>query len=224
MAEKLTEELLPVPAPRPTQRPHPDDEYVDEIRIHVQERWKESEVSGDEWRFSGVVRFFRKGRQLWCRATSNMAVAVAAVPWWWHTANETDEWKRLPDAVDESLCCQPGCWETWYVEYQQKKLFHHRGDAVHPDAYLYTRPQRRRYCYAHKGRGDCGLDDSDSNYELVGTNPAWTPSDVDWSSRCGVRDPRTGMRCLSEREAHRRTRAAGEPVLHGAAVFWTDDE
>lgn len=40
---------------------HPDDERFDEIHISVVERWKESELSGDEWRFSYLAEIKRKG-------------------------------------------------------------------------------------------------------------------------------------------------------------------
>src|SRR3989304_10108915 len=43
---------------------HPDDEWVDEIKLEVVPRYKESELSGDEWRVSTKISIFRKGHLL----------------------------------------------------------------------------------------------------------------------------------------------------------------
>lgn len=40
---------------------HPDDPFIDSVRIQIVERYKTSGISGDEWRFSYVVEMIRKG-------------------------------------------------------------------------------------------------------------------------------------------------------------------
>lgn len=42
-------------------KPHRCCEGVDRIDIECVERWKESGLSGDEWRFSYVARAYFKG-------------------------------------------------------------------------------------------------------------------------------------------------------------------
>ncbi len=40
----------------------PDAQAFDEVRIRTVPRWKESGLSGDEWRISATVEFWRKGK------------------------------------------------------------------------------------------------------------------------------------------------------------------
>ena len=40
---------------------HPRDKFIDYGSIELVERFKESEISGDEWRFNYVTRLHRKG-------------------------------------------------------------------------------------------------------------------------------------------------------------------
>lgn len=44
--------------------PHPDAERFDAVTVETVERWKESELSGDEWRFSYVATFWSHGQAI----------------------------------------------------------------------------------------------------------------------------------------------------------------
>jgi hypothetical protein len=69
-------------------------------------------------------------------------------------AGETKiEYAKFPNI--ENLCFQPGCPNPYTVEYTIKK----REDYQTYDAY-------RRFCDDHRGRGDCGLDDANDNYDI----------------------------------------------------------
>lgn len=196
---------------------HHDDEYIDRITIDLVERWKESELSGDEWRFSTVLRFFRKGHEVWSKGFNRMETAVAALPWFFRVAGEIggtrgeNEYKHLPD--ENERCSQPGCRNTWAVEYKPKKFFSRQGyEKANEESSFST--HHVRFCSRHRRRGDCGLEDADSNYELVRENPNAAAEDA--RDTCRSIDRLTGMRCTLKLSEH-----AGKD--HTAASTWTND-
>ena len=146
---------------------HDDDEYWDEIHMVTVPRWKESELSGDEWRFSVKVEFLRKGHVVYTTGFSTLEYAMKALAslpdrmqW-----DDRDGFKQLPAEIDNSYCFNPGCREKATVEYRLKKEYcqvapHDGGHEPYFDT-------RRRFCEKHKDRGDCGFEDSDMNYEKV---------------------------------------------------------
>lgn len=156
---------------------HESDQWFDAVSVRVQERYKESELSGDEWRFLYVITLSRKGVVLARRGTSrldwtlnqlaSMTGDLAPVG---NDQELEQSWRDksqklfgVPDPNFEQFCAQPGCPDLATVEYRLKKSYCNRcghGDAPH-------REERRRFCDAHMRRGDCGLDDADDNYELV---------------------------------------------------------
>lgn len=150
---------------------HPDDSFYDDVQITVVERYKTSGLSGDEWRFSYLIELRRKGVTVAKRPVGSMAYAVVAAaaavqvgfaelemdPMW-----ETVPWSQVPN---EGFCCQPGCKEKATSTYAMKKLF--------ADGNTFEKPNGedgvtsvREFCRRHRRRGDCGLDDADSNYEV----------------------------------------------------------
>lgn len=145
--------------------PHPDDEWYDELVVRCVERWKESELSGDEYRFSYVLEFRRKGHTLVERGYSRWPWALAHVP--------ADALNDYPAGADDDhddapvitnrwdFCFQPGCPDLAEREFRILKLYSRQGEerAMTPgDDY------RFRFCARHaQHRGDCGLLDSDAN-------------------------------------------------------------
>lgn len=195
-----------VPNEKPDRRPeivrHDDDDYIDEIRIALVERYKTSELSGDEWRFTAAIRFFRKGVKVWSRGFSNMAIAAASLGWFYNVAREDPEFKPI---LDEHLCAQPGCNRGWAYEYRLKVGYTKRGEKLDQERWGQFRDRHIRFCAQHKTRGDCGLSDADVNYELVATNEAAVAEyEVEVAGkRCHEVDPRTGVRCELQRgQAH----------------------
>ncbi|MBL0320534.1 MAG: hypothetical protein IPP74_14760 [Alphaproteobacteria bacterium] len=145
------------------QRRHRDDEHYDEIKIRMVPRWKSSEMSGDEWRVSAVVEFYRKGHLVFERGFGRMSAAVAAIPWFFLAAGENGETKPIPKALENSLCQQVGCGNTATIRYRLKKEYSRDGSfKKDPTFQLVT-----QFCDKHKRRGDCGMEDSDMNYEEI---------------------------------------------------------
>ena len=145
---------------------HRDDaSYVDEIRIETVSRYKTSGLSGDEWRISAVMKFYRKGELLWQGTFGDVSSAANALPYFMMTARlgEHGEFKFLNN--DDILCFQPGCAERSTVIYALKSQFSREGyeKKVDQDFMRYC----RGFCDKHKKRGDCGLEDADSNYILI---------------------------------------------------------
>jgi hypothetical protein len=146
---------------------HPDFELIDEVRIRVVERWKESELSGSEWRFSNVVECLHKGVVLKARSFgSRMEWALLGVG---SAAMEAGD-SGVPDevsALEKIVCAQPGCRAPAEVFYRVKALYDNTGHMEElPHSYsaadaVYV----IRFCRRHKHRGDCALQDADHNYE-----------------------------------------------------------
>ena len=144
---------------------HPEDERFDRIVIEVNPRWKESELSGDEWRFSYVIKAYRKGELIIQRSWSTLEYAVGALYYTLHIGPQDGEyfdreaWERT-----KILCDQPGCAEVATVFYHRKKPYTNRGAELVAETRHY---QYRQFCSKHRHRGDCDLDDADHNYEQI---------------------------------------------------------
>lgn len=143
---------------------HRDDEGFDRITIEVVPRFKTSGLSGDEWRVSSVIRFYRKGVQVFERGFSSMENAVRFLPWV-EAVEAKEQNSAWPIKGDELKCFQPGCAELATVEYQLKKEYSDQGEGPLPADKTWK--MRRRFCKAHAHRGDCGLEDADENYEII---------------------------------------------------------
>ena len=155
---------------RPYYERHRDDEIIDEITFKTVPRYKTSGLSGDEWRVSTAVELKRKGEVMATGTYHSIKDAAAHLPWFLRTWIETlseegsDRWSKRIKA-DESTCHQPGCAEPATVFYSLKKQFSREG--YEKDLTGYHCEVRRAFCDRHKTRGDCGLEDSDTNYEKV---------------------------------------------------------
>lgn len=147
---------------KPWYERHDDDEYFDEIIIKTRPRWKTSGMSGDEWRTSASITVKRKGHTILETSTNKIRSAAAYLPWLLLTMFEQDHVTRLPDFLDHSLCFQPGCDNPAVSVYRLKQDYCASGKAHE----LHTET-RLAFCRTHLERGDCGLKDSDSNYEVV---------------------------------------------------------
>lgn len=146
-------------------KPHEDDSRYDYIELKSVERWKESELSGDEWRFSFVALFYKKGFVLKRLGGLNMMDLISEVGSVRDRGNSGDDPELLEAAGDlNRFCFQPACIELATIEYRLTDAWCRHGNKE----YTYTgRDIRRRYCNKHKGRGDCALEDSDANYTTV---------------------------------------------------------
>lgn len=137
----------------------PDSQAFDEVRITTHPRWKESEISGDEWRISARIDYFLKGQLVGSRSWRNAATALRYGDY--GVVDMFEMGKGLEKYPDISaLCDQEGCKNEATIRMALKKRY--RNDGSHYDP-LY--PEYRCFCDSHKHRGDCGLDDADNNYE-----------------------------------------------------------
>lgn len=143
--------------------PHPDAERFDSVTISTIPRWKESELSGDEYRFSYVVTFFRNGMAV-AASSSGRSVKDALILAYQKFDNiETIDNGGFMGPLDE-FCCQPSCSNLWVVLMHPIKRYSKRGEElVRP----YGEDDVRAFCEQHRHRGDCALDDADINYKIV---------------------------------------------------------
>lgn len=149
-----------------------DFEWWDSVVIRAVPRWKESEMSGDEWRRSAVIRFVFKGKTFLEKTYSNMDVAASALPFLMKLSigelyKDIDSEAFI--AHEKQCCDNPGCDMFWRDKYKLKKLWSQNcsfsKDPEVKDVHF------RKFCEKHRHRGDCGLDDSDANYILIEERP-----------------------------------------------------
>jgi hypothetical protein len=167
--EKTTEAGVAIPSESPLNRPqhvdHPDDERYDSITIETLERWKDSELSGDEWRFSYLVTAWRKGEQIIVSSWSRLDWALKALQHTIYIRPEGgDIFNREAWDRTKTLCDQPGCSSTATIFYKRLKPYTKQGEELVDHTW---RNEYRQFCVRHKHRGDCDLDDADHNYELI---------------------------------------------------------
>lgn len=135
----------------------PDAQPFDKIVIDTVPRYKESGMSGDEWRISAEVKFYRKGVEVHgfgCRNVEEATVLLGA---------------RLLEACDDAkgffageghACDQEGCFAEASWRHTLKAKYDrsgNRSEIPEPGEY-------RLFCDRHKTRGNCGIEDADDNY------------------------------------------------------------
>lgn len=139
----------------------PDAQPFDEVRLVTAPRFKQSGMSGDEWRISIVAEFWRKGAKVHeCGCGSKMDIAVAMLGHQYFRACDDGHGFY---AGERDVCDQEGCSKQAVVCYLVKKEF----SRDRPHEWNAPPPWRhyRAFCSQHKRRGDCGFDDADDNYE-----------------------------------------------------------
>lgn len=109
----------------------------------------------------GIV-FFRKGIEIYKSTYDGKALpllhAAGHLPWARIHASENS----VPRVDMNVYCFQPGCAKKAVSTYRLKKEFCREGHEEEPH-----KETLRRFCHRHLRRGDCGLEDSDINYEVV---------------------------------------------------------
>lgn len=141
-----------------------DDEWIDDVHLRIVPRFKESELSGDEWRVSAAVDFSRKGRVVKTETYGDLRSALANIA---HYASSNmypgslNIMGNITTTLVEDFCMQPGCAEPWTVEYNMTTQgCSHCGEVQD----VKFTEQHRRFCDRHRRRGDSSLDDSERNY------------------------------------------------------------
>lgn len=141
----------------------PNAQAFDEVRIVTVPRYKESHLSGDEWRISAQIQFYRNGEIISTSGARNVKTACAHIGYRYDEA--TDNGKGF-FAGESEFCDQEGCSNLATVYYRLKKGYNNDGS----ERRLSDEGEYRAFCHRHETRGDCGLEDADSNYEQI-TNP-----------------------------------------------------
>ena len=162
-------------------KPLPEDDGIISVTISRVPRWKESELSGDEWRYTNqatiAVKDWTHGgldtAVTYGRDFADLALKTAAA------LNELVSYgnqKAAPYSVKElselRVCFQPGCVNTPTHIYRIIQEW-----TWHPNqGFRMERASRRggeeptvvrAFCPEHSHRGDCDLEDADRNYELL---------------------------------------------------------
>lgn len=138
-------------------------QFYDEVHITTVPRWKESELSGDEWRISARIIFKYKGHVIFEATFRNAQTALEHANTYFVLANEHNlKYGGEPDRtkVPDDLCDQEGCCDKATIKRRLITRYDNSGTKREPTGIEY-----RQFCDQHKMRGDCGLDDADRNYE-----------------------------------------------------------
>lgn len=141
---------------------HQEQETFDSVTIEIVPRWKESHLSGDEWRFSAVARFWVKGVEVHSQGFRNVETAVSCIPSMLHGFNMPDDLRQKRQDALAGKCDNPGCCEDATHIHHLKHRYTREGvkHDVGPGG------AHRQFCERHKHRGDCALEDADHNYDV----------------------------------------------------------
>lgn len=141
----------------------PDAQAFDRVEITTVPRYKQSGLSGDEWRISASIKFYRKGALVHEIATRNIQTACHHLGY--HHDAAIDDGKAF-FAGEGAACDQEGCAEPATVWYRKLANYCQDGHKTEPN-----NPTYRQFCDRHKTRGDCALDDADQNYSQLAAKP-----------------------------------------------------
>ena len=139
-----------------------DGQRYDRVEIYTVNRYKQSDMSGDEWRYNSAIKFYRKGEVVHVQTFRNVEEAAQCLPALMVGVGMLDcDWDRL-NAANKGKCDQEGCSDDATHYHYLKDRYDRAGN---------KRPARdtgeyRCFCDRHKTRGDCGLDDADVNYDV----------------------------------------------------------
>ena len=158
---------------------HKHDPPFDKIVIELEDRYKQSYASGDEWRYGNRVYYFYKGKLMKDSfGTGNLdheELAYIANTVKEHTPSNV--WWPPEDATFADFCSQPGCAEKATRAYAFKKIYNRScTDHVLNDDTT-DKPLGLLFCDKHGDRGDCALDDANENYVCV-AGKDWTNAET----------------------------------------------
>lgn len=138
----------------------PDGQSCDAITIETIPRYKKSKFSGDMWRISARLRFRLKGKTIYKQYFGNVSEAAL------HCASLL-ALNGGSTISPMELCDQEGCAQPSVVTYRVRNEYDRQGFARDPQILFPNRLLVRSFCETHRIRGDCALEDADSNYEEV---------------------------------------------------------
>jgi len=160
--DSSSEHRLVRPDRSPERAQRPEAELFDEVHIAIVPRFKTSHASGDAWRTSVRLQFKQKGTVLHETYHGSLKRALACAPYWL-VASNAGHYVTQDDSCDQESCAAPAT-----VTYKLKMWYDRQGHMDDPYKFG-TTPVVRKFCAQHAVRGDCNLEDSDRNYELLET-------------------------------------------------------
>jgi hypothetical protein len=137
----------------------PDAQAFDEVRIITVPRYKQSGLSGNEWRISASIQLWRKGKMIVERGARDIEAACMFVGAFY--LDSCDNGLAFFGGEDD-ICDQEGCSQSATVTYRLKAQYCREGHRTEPHQLTI-----RKFCDRHKTRGDGALEDADDNYEVV---------------------------------------------------------
>jgi len=141
---------------------HSDIQHYDQIRIKTIPRWKESELSGDEWRISAHVEFLYKNHIIWEKSYCNCETALQMA----YTQFIIDVESGKVKIPKDILCDQEGCSEQATIKAFFKKRYCVGGGNCGGEKKMFNKDYLL-FCDKHSHRGDCDLEDADDNYDKI---------------------------------------------------------
>lgn len=137
-----------------------NNQLFDRMELDTVPRYKTSGASGSEWRFSTRVRFYKKGILIKeSFGGSNSLETLLSIEEHKPTHYTKEQLEQLLKLCQQEGCCEPA---RNYYKLKERWCEHCGEKSTHKQAARY-----RTFCAAHSTRGDCGLEDCDSNYELI---------------------------------------------------------
>jgi hypothetical protein len=141
-------------------------EMYDEIRLVMEERWKESELSGSEYRYSCGIQLFFKGILVKTEGARDMNAAIMLLGW--YKLCGKDPYAGIPIEVQdqEKLCCDNiHCANPATKWFTLKRETSARGEWLEKEDGASV--SYRQFCDRHAHRGDCSREDADDNYTAI---------------------------------------------------------
>lgn len=153
------------PFSKPARAIKPDAQGFDRVEIVTVPRYKESELSGDEWRISAAIIFYRKGKEVHRAGYRNIETACGHA--FAEHSRAHDDGKAF-FAGEGDVCDQEGCASRASWRHELKQKFDR---STGTPTRLSQGGEFRLFCDMHKTRGNCGFEDSDSNYIVTPLPP-----------------------------------------------------
>ena len=147
---------------------HGNKQIVDRVVIETEPRWKDSEMSGSQWRYSATVKYYYKDDYVASTWYSDVEAAMDEVKHFYRSELVYKLWEVSPGS---GKCDQEGCAAEATKFFRVKKRSctscGHEGEEVNPKRKI----EYVAFCPAHAERGDCSLNDCDDNLEEIDGEP-----------------------------------------------------
>lgn len=146
----------------------PDAQGFDLVQIMTIPRFKESGLSGSEWRICAEINVYRKNTLILNQSYRDVETAAKFLPVVLATAHDSGE---ACFAGEGNMCDQEGCCARGIHKLYKRANYCREGHA----SPIMGIPSYRLFCNNHKDRGNQSFDDCNRNYSPT---PIFTPYEV----------------------------------------------